>query len=269
MKVIDESRRKKKKKSELGWFYQLSPGNPEYNMNAFNHSMDVGSVPTSGSVGESLDEAIQKNIYEITYIDSNDNSTIAYIEAYSEKQAALVLRKETKVYKILNIDCIEDHSKDDGEQLSLFGEKKMKFKIRKNINESISNKWNYVVEPHKIDMDLYDIRFIDSGKRAHTRRFQSYDDALKFIKNNAKYNNWIAGSKADFNDNQLTNFGDKIKSAKVNEDTIKQNDKWVNKGKEGTHGKFKTKKEADAQRKAMFVSGYREELTEDKHFEHY
>lgn len=54
MKVIDESRRKKKKKSEFGWFYQLSPGNPEYNMDAFNHSMDVGSVPTSGSMSESV-----------------------------------------------------------------------------------------------------------------------------------------------------------------------------------------------------------------------
>jgi len=138
MKVIDESRRKKKKKSEFGWFYQLSPGNPEYNMNAFNHSMDVGSVPTSGSMGESLDEAIQKNIYEITYIDSNDNSTRAYVEAYSEKQAALVLRKETKVYKIVNIDCIEDHSKDDGEQLSMFGEQ-MKFKIVKDMRENLDS----------------------------------------------------------------------------------------------------------------------------------
>lgn len=40
----------------------------------------------------------------------------------------------------------------------------------------------------------------------------------------------------------------------LTEDTIKQNSKWVNKGKEGTHGKFNTKKEADAQRKAMFAN---------------
>lgn len=36
--------------------------------------------------------------------------------------------------------------------------------------------------------------------------------------------------------------------------------KWVNKGKEGTHGEFKTKKEADAQRKAIFANGYSESL---------
>ena len=45
----------------------------------------------------------------------------------------------------------------------------------------------------------------------------------------------------------------------LEEDTIKQNGKWVNKGKEGTHGKFATKKAADAQRKAMFANGYKED----------
>lgn len=49
---------------------------------------------------------------------------------------------------------------------------------------------------------------------------------------------------------------------KLNEDTVKQNGKWVNKGKEGTHGKFRTKKAADAQRKAMFANGYKEGLCE-------
>lgn len=48
----------------------------------------------------------------------------------------------------------------------------------------------------------------------------------------------------------------------LKEDTVKQGGKWVNKGKEGTHGKFKTKKQADAQRKAMFANGYKESLHE-------
>ena len=30
--------------------------------------------------------------------------------------------------------------------------------------------------------------------------------------------------------------------------------KWVNKGKEGTHGEFTTKKKADAQRRAIWVN---------------
>lgn len=44
----------------------------------------------------------------------------------------------------------------------------------------------------------------------------------------------------------------------LKEDTVKQGNYWVNKGKEGTHGKFKTKKAADAQRKAMFAQGFKE-----------
>ena len=50
----------------------------------------------------------------------------------------------------------------------------------------------------------------------------------------------------------------------LTEDTIKQNGKWVNKGSEGTHGKFRTKKAADAQRKAMYSRGFKSEsLNED------
>lgn len=46
----------------------------------------------------------------------------------------------------------------------------------------------------------------------------------------------------------------------MNEKTVKRNGKWVNVGKDGKadSGKFKTKKEADAQRKAMFANGYKE-----------
>ena len=43
----------------------------------------------------------------------------------------------------------------------------------------------------------------------------------------------------------------------IEEDTVKQGNSWVNKGKEGTHGTFKTKKQADTQRKAMFANGYK------------
>ena len=55
----------------------------------------------------------------------------------------------------------------------------------------------------------------------------------------------------------LKNWVNKNKS--LEEDTVKTSDgKWVNKGDTGeTHGKFKTKKEADAQRKAMFANGWK------------
>ena len=45
----------------------------------------------------------------------------------------------------------------------------------------------------------------------------------------------------------------------LEESTVKTSKgKWVNRGKEGTHGTFATKKQADAQRKAMFANGYKE-----------
>ena len=47
----------------------------------------------------------------------------------------------------------------------------------------------------------------------------------------------------------------------LTEDTIKKsNGKWTNRGDDGEeHGEFKTKKEADAQRKAMYANGYKGE----------
>lgn len=55
-------------------------------------------------------------------------------------------------------------------------------------------------------------------------------------------------------------------SDSLTEDTIKTKDgKWTNKGDEGTHGKFNTKKEADAQRRAMFANGFKENLKESIH----
>lgn len=50
----------------------------------------------------------------------------------------------------------------------------------------------------------------------------------------------------------------------LSEDTVKTSKgKWTNRGDDGeTHGDFKTKKEADAQRKAMFANGYKHESLE-------
>lgn len=56
----------------------------------------------------------------------------------------------------------------------------------------------------------------------------------------------------DYERPEEENEGTKEESLK--EDTVKVRDgKWVNKGKEGTHGTFRTKKAADEQRKAMFA----------------
>ena len=45
-----------------------------------------------------------------------------------------------------------------------------------------------------------------------------------------------------------------VASSPLNEGIVKQGDKWVNKGKEGTHGEFDTKAEAREQQKAIFAN---------------
>lgn len=66
-------------------------------------------------------------------------------------------------------------------------------------------------------------------------------------------------------DMTLDDFLRDFYSEDLEEDTKKIKDhKWTNKGSEGAHGTFTTKKAADAQRKAMFANGYHEDLvTED------
>jgi hypothetical protein len=62
----------------------------------------------------------------------------------------------------------------------------------------------------------------------------------------------------------LTDLDSIVNKDDIKEDVVKQGNSWVNKGKEGTHGKFATKAKADAQRKAMFARGFKESLTEAK-----
>ena len=71
-------------------------------------------------------------------------------------------------------------------------------------------------------------------------------------------------SYLDENELIVASFKQLEESIRLSEDTIKTKDgKWTNKGDEGTHGKFRTKKQADAQRKAMFANGYHESLNEE------
>lgn len=71
-------------------------------------------------------------------------------------------------------------------------------------------------------------------------------------------NMWAPRNNSDYNTKIISEYIlqhiDDIASHTLTEDTVKQGNKWVNKGDEGTHGKFNTKKEADAQRRAIWVN---------------
>ena len=64
-----------------------------------------------------------------------------------------------------------------------------------------------------------------------------------------------AGLIQDLDENGFYLNVDNKVTKKLHEDTIKNSKgKWVNKGEEGTHGEFRTKKAADAQRRAIWVN---------------
>lgn len=80
------------------------------------------------------------------------------------------------------------------------------------------------------------------------------------------YTYWKGKNKPIFiyvnDDGKITSIDGTLEES-LKEDTVKQNGKWTNKGKEGTHGTLRTKKAADAQRKAMFANGFEEDLDLD------
>lgn len=80
---------------------------------------------------------------------------------------------------------------------------------------------------------------------------------------------WDESASVAYNTDKLSGYLLRYFDESLNEDTVKQGSKWVNKGKEGTHGKFKTKKAADAQRKAMFANGYKGESLQEGSDEYY
>lgn len=68
----------------------------------------------------------------------------------------------------------------------------------------------------------------------------------------------VSGYNIDLFDDLSESCGGSIK-----EDTVKTKRGWVNKGEAGTHGTFRTKKAADAQRRAMYASGWKSECLEE------
>lgn len=100
---------------------------------------------------------------------------------------------------------------------------------------------------------------VDGTKSAQDVKAISIEDAKKLVQKQYSGKNVMFTVAREAQKPQQQNQQGNANEA-LDEDTVKQNGKWVNKGKEGTHGTFKTKKQADAQRKAMFAKGYTESL---------
>ena len=74
--------------------------------------------------------------------------------------------------------------------------------------------------------------------------------------------------EVEVDDEEVEDEDDDEVEESLQEDTVKQGKYWVNKGDEGTHGKFRTKKAADEQRKAMFARGYKAESLKESKNDH-
>ncbi len=109
--------------------------------------------------------------------------------------------------------------------------------------KNYSDKFKYVT-----GCSIYAVMSIGPSKR-DALKIQTIEEADRWVK--------MLNRAAKFNRMPELRF-EVIKISSddmLNEDTIKNSKgKWVNKGKEGTHGEFRTKKAADAQRRAIWVN---------------
>lgn len=120
-----------------------------------------------------------------------------------------------------------------------------------------------VIDKIEADVNTYDdakqyikTNLLKEGKSLSNRKIDS------IMRRNKRYLDWSENrekEKAPREKEDNISSSENKKEESLNEDTIKQNGKWVNKGKEGTHGTFKTKKQADKQRAAMFANGFKGE----------
>lgn len=130
--------------------------------------------------------------------------------------------------------------------------------------KSIVDEFSYYLYDSKREQNVYAI--------ANGQIYFSYDRVLYMNKKDADYfakNYNLIVNKVDVNFDDLM-VNDTNESFRVglpeskNESIIKTSkDKWVNKGKEGTHGEFSTKKKAREQQKAMFASRWKGESLEE------
>lgn len=118
----------------------------------------------------------------------------------------------------------------------------------KKLIESRSTGWN-ADELYRITSILdelnninYEINFCSRGAFSSSHTYAELSNSLQSLAKD------LADAAEDIAD--VDAYYDEL-----DEDTVKlPNGKWANVGKAGSHGQFNTKKEADAQRRAMFVN---------------
>lgn len=138
----------------------------------------------------------------------------------------------------------------------------MKF-IKENFDRSIDLERriaNYRANSHKVLSESLDPKLVELAKK-YDVQVEEFNDNIRVLGKNSDINSFYKEYL------KFTGLDSDDPSSELDEDVKKlPNGKWANVGKDGKadSGKFKTKKEADAQRKAMFANGYKGESLKEK-----
>ena len=201
--------------------------------------------------------------------------------AYDLEDAAMKYQPDAKDLNDLTDDTVEkvytDLKNDFINKLKVYGDDADLdgvlydvFGVSESLNESLGADIDKL-EQQISDMKVGDSVIIKNYKNGDTYEFVKRNDSNQISAfENIRGKNHMASPMQVFGwakDSLIyAHFNPQFSLNDLSEDTIKTKDgKWTNKGDEGTHGKFNTKKEADAQRRAMFANGFKENLKESIH----
>lgn len=225
--------KKKKRKKKPTSYIVMGPGFPKINSDKFNHATNTGKCPTSGILGGEPTDAGAATNESVDDAGVPEGHASHYSKAIPE-DADLEHDKKIVEYFL---------SYEDGD-CQAGGESDY---------ETIRHKAIDYLADRPEENHVYIERSV-CHKTAHGTRYTTDEDSKESgpIKTVVWRGNNIV----------VTRF---TKYYSLDEGTKqKKNGKWTNKGKEGEHGEFRTKKEADAQRRAMFASDFKESLNGDE-----
>lgn len=224
-------------------------------------------------INESNSKRLTYNEF-VDYLDSIDNGYHAFSKVSGEMGSG---------YRYVLSNKLTQEQKDYLAQYSnvQIGDAKYKYAPEIKYDTVIlldrMSKTSLVKEEYDEDF-FYTYEAIRHGESVPNRKysgdFENEEDAVELAKDD-EYDEVVRYTYDFISDNFDDYYGipprriDTIwtkESGYINEDIVKTSKgKWVNKGKEGTHGEFKTKKAARAQQKAMYAQGWKgESLDESK-----
>lgn len=230
---------------------------------------DIGSEEEGREYIDSLQECANKELQKDTiktrngkWTNRGDNSTKH--EKFDTKKEAVKETLGRDIISMLDKRSIEEidgvrYAYDYLTQKDLAEVKDIVLKLlRKEFPNSTFEVYSITLTYDELSMGVLkdDVDF-NRGISIKLNRFDYSDNLNKVL------NNYTPQLAHELIDEMKATIFDMSTEESLKEDTVKKsNGKWTNRGNSGKeHGEFKTKKEADAQRKAMYANGYKESYT--------